>query len=338
MLLHPPVEPMLAQARERLPGPGALAGGLAFEPKFDGHRAILFTPSGSGEPVLLQSRRGALIQANFPDLVAAARQLPPGLVLDGELVVWTEGRLSFEALQRRAVAGSRAVAALAREMPAHFIAFDVLQAGEALLGCTYSERRTVLETLFTDHNLAPPWTLCPMSTDPAVAQGWMESWAEVQGVEGCVAKGLKTTYTPGRRGWVKVRRRHTTEAVIGAVTGSLQRPQLLVLGRYDTGRRLRAVGRTTVLKPDAARQLAGHLNQAAPGHPWTGVRFTAAWGSREPLDVLLVAPELVAEIAADTAVDKGGSYRHPLRFIRLRLDVTPADVPLFGEGARPAAG
>ncbi|MFE9482887.1 hypothetical protein ACFYNM_30290 [Streptomyces spororaveus] len=57
--------------------------------KFDGHRALLFTPPAAGGGVLIQTRRGSLVQNRFPDLVAAALdQLPPGLVLDGELLVW----------------------------------------------------------------------------------------------------------------------------------------------------------------------------------------------------------------------------------------------------------
>ncbi|MFC8231104.1 hypothetical protein [Streptomyces sp. NPDC057287] len=58
MVLRPPVEPMLAQAREALP---PLAPGLmAVQPKFDGFRALLFTPLRAGGPVLLQTRGGAL--------------------------------------------------------------------------------------------------------------------------------------------------------------------------------------------------------------------------------------------------------------------------------------
>lgn len=116
--------------------------------------------------------------------------------------------------------------------------------------------------------------------------------------------------------------------MIGGVTGTLRRPQLLVLGRYDVDGRLRAVGRTTPLTPDAARQLADCLTEAGPGHPWTGVRFAAAWGSREPLDPILVVPGLVAEFSAGTAIDRG-AWRHPLRLVRLRLEVTVADVPPF---------
>ncbi|MDK9496177.1 hypothetical protein QEZ40_000521 [Streptomyces katrae] len=111
MVLRPPVEPMLAQAAEALPDPAVLRAGVAYEQKFDGHRTILFTPAGPGGRVLLQTRRGSLVQDRWPDLVAAAEaQLPGSLVLDGELVVWdTEaGRLSFEGLQRRAAARARA--------------------------------------------------------------------------------------------------------------------------------------------------------------------------------------------------------------------------------------
>ncbi|MFF3980745.1 hypothetical protein [Streptomyces sp. NPDC001828] len=97
VVLLPPVEPMLAQAAEVLPGPGVLRD-PAYEQKFDGHRAVLFTPAGPSGRVLLQTRRGSLVQDRFPDLVAAAvRQLPGGLVLDGELLVWDQemGQHSF---------------------------------------------------------------------------------------------------------------------------------------------------------------------------------------------------------------------------------------------------
>ncbi|GHI82863.1 hypothetical protein [Streptomyces xanthophaeus] len=94
MTLRLPVEPMLAQAVESVP---TLAGDLAYGQKFDGRRALLFTPAEAGGPVVLQTRRGSLVQDRFPDLVAAAGQLPGGLVLDGELLVWdTEaGQLSW---------------------------------------------------------------------------------------------------------------------------------------------------------------------------------------------------------------------------------------------------
>ncbi|MGW9369634.1 ATP-dependent DNA ligase [Streptomyces xanthophaeus] len=321
MTLRPPVEPMLAQAVEPVP---ALVRDLAFEQKFDGHRALLFTPAEAVGRVLLQSRRGSLVQDRFPDLVAAAGQLPGGLALDGELLAWdTEaGQLSFEGLQRRAAARSRTAPALAARLPACYVVFDVLQSegGVELLALPYRERRRRLEVLFASRALTAPWTLCPMTTDVTVAREWLESWTDVSGVEGLVIKPLSSRYLPNYRGWSKIRRRDTTEAIIGAITGTLTRPQLLVLGRHDGTGRLRAVGRTVVLRPEQARQIAGHLTATGPGHPWTGVRFAAAWGSLGVLDAVLVRPDLVAEISADRAVDRGGVFRHPLRFQRLRMD------------------
>lgn len=88
--------------------------------------------------------------------------------------------------------------------------------------------------------------------------------------------------------------RGTTEGIIGAITGTLRRPQTLLLGRYDQDGSLRLVARSTQLHPDPARHLAAQLTAAVQGHPWEGVRFTTSWGSRTPLDVVLVEPQLVA--------------------------------------------
>ncbi|WP_328930001.1 hypothetical protein OG429_39155 [Streptomyces sp. NBC_00190] len=176
MTLRPPVEPMLAQAAESVPGPVALRAGVAYEQKLDGHRALLFTAAGPGGTVLVQTRRGALVQDRWPDLVAAAEgQLPHGLVLDGELVVWDAEaeRLSFEALQRRAATRARGAAGLAARRPAYFVAFDVLQLnGQELLTRPYAERRALLEGWRTGCRTGQPM---PM---PMCWPGWRRGSSE----------------------------------------------------------------------------------------------------------------------------------------------------------------
>jgi ATP-dependent DNA ligase len=74
--------------------------------------------------------------------------VPPGAVLDGELVVWERGRTNFALLQRRVTAG-RQLLREAREHPAYYVAFDLLvDAGaEPVLGAPLIERRARLMQL-----------------------------------------------------------------------------------------------------------------------------------------------------------------------------------------------
>ncbi|WP_226967291.1 ATP-dependent DNA ligase [Streptomyces phaeolivaceus] len=111
--------------------------------------------------------------------------------MNGELVVWGGDQLSFEALQRRAASSGRTAQRLAEGLPAHFIAFDVLQIdGTELLREPYAARRAALEELFTRHRLTAPWTLCPQTSEVKTTQEWLTSWTEVSGVEGIVLNSL----------------------------------------------------------------------------------------------------------------------------------------------------
>jgi ATP-dependent DNA ligase len=98
---------MLARPIAALPAEDPRAV-TAYEPKFDGWRLLVFR--GPGEGVQLQSRSGRLLTGYFPEVARIARDhLPPGVVLDGEVIVW-EGerrRLSFAHLQRRITASPR---------------------------------------------------------------------------------------------------------------------------------------------------------------------------------------------------------------------------------------
>ncbi|MET7457527.1 hypothetical protein ABZT03_37885 [Streptomyces sp. NPDC005574] len=117
--------------------------------------------------------------------------------------------------------------------------------------------------------------------------------------------------------------RETTEAIVGAVTGTLATPRTLLLGWYDDGR-LQYIGRTATLTQAASSTAGGLLEPARPGHhPWTGWSFSAGWGSREKLHVTLVNPKLMVEVGIDVARDAAGRWRHPARFHRVRPDLSP---------------
>lgn len=64
---------------------------------------------------------------------------------------------------------------------------------------------------------------------------------------------------------------------------------------------------------------------------WTGWTFSAGWGTQRTLDVHLVQPDVVMEVAIDVARDAAGQWRHPARAHRVRTDIDVDQVPLFGE-------
>ncbi|MFE6133710.1 RNA ligase family protein [Streptomyces sp. NPDC056437] len=323
MRINPPVVPMAAQALVRLPAPGAMPGGMVFEPKYDGYRLLVFAHGGE---VFLQSRNLRDLTGAFPEIAEAAAALGEDVVLDGEVVIHTGGRLDFTALQRRLNRRPATAARLAAKQPAHFIAFDLLEhAGTDMLTWRYTERRAALESFFQRHALHTPWQLTPATTDRDLAEQWLTEWGGL-GVEGVVAKGAQQPYQPGQRRWFKIRSRDTAEAVVGAVTGPVTRPNALLFGRYTRGGRLRLVARTTPL-PLALRDEIGRLlTPAGPGHPWWGMRLTVTWGSRDPLSFTCVDPDLVVEFRGDTAID-AGRWRHAVRAQRTRPDLTPSDIP-----------
>lgn len=314
--------PMLAEAV----ADGRLPAGSAAEPKWDGFRSVLVRP-GAGRAVL-RSRRGTDLTAAFPEIAEAAESdLPQDTVLDGELVIWHGGRLAFELLQSRLNSTRAAAMRQAAENPAHYVAFDLLRLGEQdTTMLPYADRRAALERLFADRRLAGHWTLSPSTTDQSVVDEWL-TWSAA-GIEGVVFKRLDQPYLPGFRGWRKFRVRDTTEAVIAAITGTLQQPRSLLLGLYDARGRLHYVGSSTGLTAAAARSLAGALTAADQQHPWRGQVLARRWG-RATAAVTLVRPDLVAEVGADVSMDSSGRWRHPVRFHRIRADLAAPDAPLL---------
>ncbi|MFJ4895037.1 ATP-dependent DNA ligase [Streptomyces sp. NPDC088788] len=304
------------------PRPG-LPPGMAGEPKWDGYRALVSVDEGRVE---LRSRRGTDMRTAFPEIVAGATQLRDGTALDGELVVWEEGRLAFERLQHRMQRRGAGAARAAGEWPAHFVAFDLLRlSGNDVTSWPYRRRRAALESVFSARRLTAPWTLCPSTTDQDVANEWL-TWGAV-GMEGIVYKRLTEPYKPGARSWFKYKSRETTEAIVGAITGPLAAPRTVLLARYDTSGNLHYVGRTATLAAATSASIAPLLSGSSGEHPWTGWTFSAGWGSRETLDITLVQPDVVAEVGVDVALDSAGRWRHPVLWHRTRSDLSPADVP-----------
>jgi ATP-dependent DNA ligase len=279
---RPPVKVALAESVSVLPR----GQGLAYEPKFDGHRMVIFRLDGE---VLLQARSGRIITAAFPDLADAARQLPDGTVLDGEVVVWREGRTDFAAVQKRAAATPGRAPALARRLPASYAAFDLLaEGGVDLRPSTYEKRRGRLVALLTPHG--PPLQPVPMTLDVAEAETWYESLPAI-GVEGLVIKRLDQTYRSGTRAWLKLRHTYARDAAVVGFTGPRARPAALAVVLPDDD--------TPVVSSPLASALRAQAAAALAARPDTGTGTAMASGVGE-VAYQGVEPGLMAEVELRT--------------------------------------
>ncbi|TFV48893.1 ATP-dependent DNA ligase [Blastococcus sp. TF02A-35] len=320
--LSGPVAVQLAKPVRAIPQPAALAGGCRYEPKWDGYRLVIVRDRSSTR---LWSKQGRDLTDRFPDVAAAAlAQVPAGSVVDGEVVIWNGERLDFGLLQRRMVTAAGRIAAQVSAAPASYVAFDLLASGgEDLRGRTLTRRRAALEAMAG--RWAPPLQLSPVTADLDEAQQWFTDFRPA-GIEGLVVKGAATRYAPGRRDWLKVKSWETTEVLAGGVIGPVERPSQLVAGRYRDGE-LVVVGRTSPLSPQQSAELAAVLRPAGDHHPWPERIGTGRFGGgRLSVPLTRVEPTAVVEVSADAAL-QAGVFRHPLRFVRVRPDLHPEDLP-----------
>jgi ATP-dependent DNA ligase len=311
--LTPPVEPQLARAARELPS----GEGWVYEPKFDGFRAIVFV---DGDSVEIQSRGGRPLLRYFPELSFA----PGRYVIDGEIVIdlpAAEGEADdvalqdFGSLQQRLHPAASRVAMLAEQIPARFVAFDLLaRDDELLLERPLSERRAALEALASQDGLdLTPWTSDPAETEPWLAHG-----------EGVVATELGAPYRPGaRRGMVKIKRLRTLDAVVAGYRPGKEHGTVgsLILGLYTPEGELRVVGHSSGIRPGEKRALRERLAPYETGERGHG--DPSRWKSEQEMEWVGLRPELVVEVSYDHV--SGGRIRHGTKIVRWREDKAPRE-------------
>ena len=172
--------------------------------KWDGIRAQLIK-SHSG--TLIWSRGGESVGETFPEIMEAAKLLPEGVCLDGEILAWNQnGLMRFHDLQRRLGRKSPSIQ-IQKTVPTRFIAYDVMRnEGKDLREKPLVDRRQLLEKLI---NSLPSQFPIGISR-PVEADSWEEyqklrDQSRENGVEGFMLKHCKSNYISGRKkgGWFK---------------------------------------------------------------------------------------------------------------------------------------
>jgi ATP-dependent DNA ligase len=330
---QPPVEPMLSKVAEAVPD----GGGFLYEPKWDGFRALVFRGDGD---VFIQSRDLRPLDRYFPEVHdMLLERLPAGCVVDGEVVIAAPWGLDFDALQLRLHPAASRVKKLAAEIPASFVAFDLLAAGgEDLRHLPLSERRMRLEALLA--GAESPLYLTPVTRDHAMAVDWLQRF-EGAGLDGVMAKPEADPYQPGKRAMFKIKHARTADcAVAGFRWHKSGRDAVgsLLLGLYDDAGTLQHVGVTSsftmVMRKALVDELAPLRENATEGHPWhewavaqdVWARLPGAqsrWSTGKDLSWEPLRVERVVEVKYDHL--QGNRFRHGATFLRWRFDKAPRD-------------
>lgn len=317
--LFQPLAPMLAGTASDVEAAVTQLEPALVEAKADGARVQVHR---RGDEVRVYTRSGKGISAATPEIVEAVRTFSGGdLILDGEALVWVDGRSSPFQVTMRRIGAVRATAADRARFPLRVFFFDcLLVEGTDLLDEPLEvRRRTLLEHV-------PTQMLLPhvAAGGPEAVEAAERLLADVQakGFEGVIAKALDAPYAAGRRGrgWLKVKPVHTLDLVVlAAEWGSGRRKGWLSnlhLGARDEasgdfvmlGKTFK--GLTDALLKWQTEALLSRENRRQRGTVW-------------------VRPELVVEIAFDGVQ---ASRKYPggvtLRFARVkqyRPDKKPAE-------------
>ncbi|HYC59728.1 MAG TPA: ATP-dependent DNA ligase [Thermoanaerobaculia bacterium] len=299
-----------------------------FEPKWDGFRAIVFR---DGDDVYIQSKAGQPLARYFPDVVDAVRSLKPKqFVLDGEIVVPIQGKLSFDDLTLRMHPAESRIRKLAAESPAHYYVFDLLALRtKDFTNVAIEKRREKLEAFFEpiQHELLH---LSPATTDRKIASDWFRKFA-VLGLDGIMAKRLGKPYHSGdREGMVKVKHLKTADCVVGGFRygeGTTEVGSLL-LGLYDDEGRLVHIGHTSSIKKADRAALTKRLEALRGANPFE-VRVPGSpsrWATARTAQWVAAKPKLVCEVEYDYFSQ--GRFRHGSKFLRWRPDKKPKQCTL----------
>ena len=323
----PPVKPMLAKSVKSMPQPDDVPGGVLYEPKWDGFRCIVFR---DGDDVELGSRNERPLTRYFPDVVEAVKAgLPERCVVDGEIVIAKDGRLDFESLQLRLHPAESRVRKLAAEIPAEFVAFDLLALkDDDLTGEPFGTRRKLLEKHVKETDAVH---LTAATTDVATAETWFSEF-EGAGLDGVIVKPLTITYRPDERVMFKVKHERTADCVVGGFRYHKSGPIVgsLLLGLYDEEGSFRHVGVaasfTMARRKELLDELAPYRDGAEEAHPWFSSQWgpggsASRWNAGKDLSFEPLRPELVVEVAYDYM--EGTRFRHTAQFRRWRTDRDP---------------
>lgn len=338
----------------------------AVEDKYDGIRAQAHVAEGE---VRIFSRTRDEITESFPELPQALAGLPQDAIVDGEIVAWDYQTLRarpFSHLQQRL--GRKKVSdKMLREIPAAFLAFDLLYAnGELLIDRPLRERARMLDELLKAEPIhhgdtetrrtskrrgvqgklsfgdAEEMGVASVVRAPASGAATVDeleklfSAAQDRGNEGLMLKDLNSPYTPGKRGksWLKMKRELATLDVVVTAVEFGHGKRIGVLSDYTFAVWNRSSDANNARLVNIGKAYSGLTDaEIAEMTEWFLGHTVEDQGFRR-----VVEPKIVLEVAFNNMMrsnrhESGYALRFP-RIVRLRPDKLAEDADTLERAAQ----
>lgn len=245
-----------------------------YELKLDGIRCIAYIEPKS---VTLQNKRFKDLTDIYPELSDISKCVKKRVILDGELVVLTDGKPDFYALQKRSLMGDKfRIALAAKKNPVQFVAYDILYYdGKDLTDYPLMERKEYLSKAVTErHNLS--------------VSRWIErngvtffELAKKENLEGIVAKKKDGLYHIGKRTseWIKIKVMQDEDLlVLGYQPDENGKVKDLILGYYDEKGELKCRGKVYLGVSKAEQKIiADFAKKNTVKRPWFDKYKNAVW-------------------------------------------------------------
>lgn len=268
-----------------------------YELKLDGIRCIAYL----GKNVVLQNKRYKDVTAIYPELSEMYRCVHCNSVLDGELVVLTEGKPDFYALQKRSLMGDPfKIRLAARRTPVQYAAFDILyDNGKDLTALPLTERKSILQKRVKEGN--------GLSISRFIEENGIAFFelAKRKALEGIVAKKKTGLYHIGRRthDWVKIKVMQDEDLLVcGYQPDENGAPKDLILGYYDENGELKCRGKVYLgVSKEERFMIARVARENAVENPWFEKYKNAVW----------LKPKLVGTVHFMHETENGG-MRQPV--------------------------
>ncbi|MCC8023443.1 MAG: DNA ligase [Clostridiales bacterium] len=282
-----------------------------FELKFDGERCLAYLDPQNGTDLI--NKRGVRMSPKVPELAGIHKQVRKPCVLDGELLVFVDGKPDFYQIQRRSLTGNPFKIDLAsKKFPATFAAFDLLYYdGELTTRPPPTERKRLLHSTVKAQN-----DRLLLSRHIEGMGKALYEMAQQEGLEGIVAKRADSRYFPGKRtqDWIKIKNLMDDDFIVCGYLMKENNMISLVLAQYGADNELVYKGHVTLgVGGDGFRRVRELPRLAAPPLEVPSGNQGAVW----------VEPALGGTVTLLDYTTSGG-LRHPL-LKGLRADKLPSE-------------